>query len=736
MSNQISNSPQYSSLTTSLNGRNVMPLLQPKSHFFLQDNEFNQNEDQRFGAISDEVFNITSSISLTGAKQVFAICQGTVLIQPQTGSPDKVNLVLRPFRQPITNIPIKYFIYRGLKKSDFITTDNKIAGSETAGSGFVKYIWSEFNQFYNVTNGEVAPDFQAKYIGFPEEGSTQPEETLLDALFYKITTHTDETQTQETEETAYELPNIPRGTHLGSADGELGIDIILSTGDYQLDSDADLFQFNLAYVRAAKATIDLSAMTDAFLIKRQKEMVTRFIDVTAFYGLHANGAGQLYLGDSTTPLTGIDEIYGILDNFYAKNKTYIYIQANRQRSYDFYGNYQIAWDNANNLKIGDDVDSLLEHTFGTLGWPILEYTPTVTTAGEPTSFTLQLTTDNHNEAALYVQTGRLLSEHEENFVRRKNLLQENTDGATTKPLSLQVSSSQTNAIASFISLIYKGKRLVVEEHVSPPLPGESVKEAQLFLLKDTDDLFGLIDAQNLTQTKSNTELPSVLEECLKLVHFPDKRKNKVLSVVKTQRTTDAIKINDAENQVRTTFESIVHDLKKSNNTNTRSPSGHLDSVSSSTLQYSKERNNFYQLKFPYFFRLKSFTENDETINGLILETIDNSIPTKTILGITEEERKRLFALIQEKNLSNCRIYLHNRFNNEGDYYLSPENQYYQAFYLKIIGENTTGELKIYSLQEQITVYKIDDYTISSTDYGKWMPELNQDTQDEILITQI
>lgn len=117
---EILSNTQNQELTTSDNGRNVRPLLVSNSHFYIESsggNSFNQLESQKFGAISESQFRTTSQISFIGLKKVFAICQGQIFIVPQEGSTTKVNLILRPYRQPIRELPIKYFIYRGLKEA-------------------------------------------------------------------------------------------------------------------------------------------------------------------------------------------------------------------------------------------------------------------------------------------------------------------------------------------------------------------------------------------------------------------------------------------------------------------------------------------------------------------------------------------------------------------------------------------------------------------------------------------
>ena len=165
MPNEFENSPQYNKLTTSNSGTNVRSALQPTS-FFFTDGSYNQMADQKFGVVSSSQYRGTTKLNCTG--KIFTLCQGQIFIQPQAGN-DKVNVVLKPFKQPINQIPIKYIIYRGLDKNNFFTGEN-IAGSEDSGTEFCQYIWKEFNKFYGVEDPEEQPEFLAKFIGFPLSG--------------------------------------------------------------------------------------------------------------------------------------------------------------------------------------------------------------------------------------------------------------------------------------------------------------------------------------------------------------------------------------------------------------------------------------------------------------------------------------------------------------------------------------------------------------------------------------
>lgn len=114
-----------------------------QSHFFIESAGFPvQTEVQSFGSKTPTAFRLTSGFILpeNTTKKAFAICKGVVLLQPQAGAgnENKVNLILRPYNQPFPGLNVKYFIYRGLQKSDFFTSDSapKIIEQITATSYF------------------------------------------------------------------------------------------------------------------------------------------------------------------------------------------------------------------------------------------------------------------------------------------------------------------------------------------------------------------------------------------------------------------------------------------------------------------------------------------------------------------------------------------------------------------------------------------------------------------------
>ncbi|WP_431241143.1 hypothetical protein ACQ9BO_13535 [Flavobacterium sp. P21] len=144
-----------------------------KSHFFIESGGFPaQLPGQGFGPQSETVFNLTSRFSLGAPKKAYSICKGIVLVQPQTGNDDKVNLILRPYNQPFPGLNIKYFVYRGLQKSDFFTTDSEplIIPKNNSTSDFINKINDDFKAFYE---GQKQADgtpidipFKAEFIAY------------------------------------------------------------------------------------------------------------------------------------------------------------------------------------------------------------------------------------------------------------------------------------------------------------------------------------------------------------------------------------------------------------------------------------------------------------------------------------------------------------------------------------------------------------------------------------------
>lgn len=741
MPNNPQTSEQMQKLTTSQDGIGRVSKLQPHSHFYIQGNNFTQDTNQQFGVVNDTQFRTTATVAFSGEKNIYALCMGTVFIQPQTGNESsKVNVILRPFKQPINGLNIKYIIYRGLNKTDFFTNDSKITGSETTGSGFVQYMWKQFNKFYDVDNGGALPasGFSSDFLGYPSPTSqlaTQENNHLIDQYFFKITTFLEGADPVEDATTAYEFPIVLRGIQLGSATGTVGIDIVLNDGDYIIENDPNPFQINLEYARAASYVLDTATETDVFKKKLVKEACTKFIDIAAFYGLHANGVGKLFVDTEEAPKTAKADIAARLNGFNTKHNFYLYIQSNRQRSYNFYNNYIHSEANTNTIKIGATVDALTETTFGTNGWPIHVISQVQDPATENNTVTFQLTTDNYDEAALFMQIGELASPHEENFVRGINLLQQQPEDDTvevdfnyTQVIQITTPAIGANTIAAFSQCIYEGKKVIAQD---------AININEKVFLKDIDDVFGLINVKSSISFEQESKLPTIVNEKFQIINFINASVRKDIGIVRYQKIEDKIEIVEESTFLeRVTYETLISNITYETSSYLKTTIAGYESTKNGVYNYETKQKSFYQPKKPFYLKKILFNHNNKITTGLKVETNDESIPNKKVLGITRLESEKLKDLIEQNNLINVKIYFYDTNYNNEEYYSSIEGIEYKVYNLFVIGESINGELKFHKPAEEITIYNIKGSVYNSNEYGKAIPDELGTDEDEFLLSLI
>ncbi len=702
--------------TSSSDGNNVKATLKPVSHLFVEDTgvAFSQTDLQSFGMKSLTQFRTTSKITFSGTRKVYAICQGQIFIQPNADDPAKINLILRPYKQPINELPIKYFIYRGLNKSDFVTSDPTplFAGSETTGTDLNKNLWKQFNDFYNLdTSGDPTPSFLADYLGYPSASFVQTGSDLIDEYFFKKTEYTDVTNTVEEVSSSFELPIIPRGLYIGNANAEVGIDVVLNNGDYYYDNGTIPFKYDLDYAKSGDHVLDVSNGTTAYEEKLIKEAAINFLDIVAFYGMHANGTGKLYTNDIVTPLSTKSDVYGKLTNFYSKNTQYVYIYGNRQRSYNFY-NEHVHPDTGNNnsIAIGDSVATLTEDVFGTNGWPIH-------TLSNYETLVLQLITDNNENSALNVRIGNINSEHSNNFIYERGLLQDLEDTIVTneyytQPIELKFEEDGGAAISGFAQLIYDGITIGAYEAGVGTTLGE---------IKGIDNVFGLLGAKSFIKNITTNESNTLTGYDVQLTKFGSYDASNIFGTVKTKRINDVILEVDPNTIRRVTYETLLNSIKSSSSPYLKTTDSTFDNSVAKSEKFEIEINNYYVPTKPYWLKKMVFTDGGVSVKGLVLSHANGDITTKKMLGLTELENTELETIVITNTLNNARFYFNNLLESEEDFYLTGNNIKYRAYKLGITGEAIDGTLNIYYPASDITIYTIDELIYFSKPYTDNIP---------------
>lgn len=346
---------------------------EPISHFFTDASQLSlpvsgNIATDAFGPVlgsETTKYRTTSIVRTSGANpvKVFAICDGQVLVQPQTGDNTKVNLILKPSTSYFP-LKIKYFIYRGVNKSDLINANilKPVDNEDSNQPFFLRKLWEKFiafNQpFYDQGVISTPPDtFPAFLIGYSE--SDDPKITMEYYFTRKIN------------DNFFQIPTCSIGDHLGNFSGQIGLDIVLDYGDYGLVNQEELFKLDLAFARLKENVLDTSNIlsSTATKIKRYKENIHQFIDPAAFWGSHIE-SGTIKLFNNPAGIKTNSDIYSLLVSKYqTKNKLYLYIQGEKNRSYNYF--------EATRKVYGFDPAGKLNNVNG---WPITIEEITLTTA--------------------------------------------------------------------------------------------------------------------------------------------------------------------------------------------------------------------------------------------------------------------------------------------------------------------------------------------------------------------
>ena len=345
--------------------------LAPQSHFFVDHTAVDvQTNDITYGPVStgppadkENKFRVTSLFKASADVKAYAAVAGTVMLQrvsdeanPGAYLPDVVNLVIKPYKQPMPGFtPVKYFIYRNLRLDNFLmggsAADEKFVRAEAGASAFIQ------NQWAIHTAWNSAAPFESVKLGY--DPANQSGSAEIEGLFHR--------------QNPYEqLPFVARGDHIGDfranagADG-FGIEIILE-GDFQPGYD---------YVRKYnEVIIDVSGMPsgtaqEKFSLRLRREQVLNYIDPAAFFGLHMNTGGWLQVKDGTgnKKLTGLGVYDNVITKFATRDTLYVDIRNENGFSLNFYNEYDDGSGNA--LEVGATSASLIAQPYASNKWPLI-----------------------------------------------------------------------------------------------------------------------------------------------------------------------------------------------------------------------------------------------------------------------------------------------------------------------------------------------------------------------------
>lgn len=392
----------------------------PRSFAFAEMNQLTQPAGMGFGPISSTEFRITSSFTAAANTSAYAIVDGTVMVQ-EGGAPNLVNVVLKPLKQGLGGFtPVKYFIYRGLRRNDFIDSGNPAHVTPLNPSTNSEWIEEQYDIHQDLNGGGP---FESKSIGF--DPTNQPGGNLLDRYFFNP-------------DPDKQLPFAKKGIQLGWFDtgaGVTGIDIVLEDG---------FFKPTLNYVRSGAFILDLATAPTLFEKKAMREDLLNFLDPAAYYGMHKRKKGYVQYVQGGTHKAKGDNIYTkILAPFLSKNTLYVDIRDEVGTSYNFSGHHPAAGV-GNNIEIGISSGSLTAQTYQTQDWPLLIRSNTgspFSTPDDVNELYLKMRPDHITKPILYLEHGELMNP---DLLQREHFIEGTTLFSTGNPLTEELAFAHPN----------------------------------------------------------------------------------------------------------------------------------------------------------------------------------------------------------------------------------------------------------------------------------------------------
>lgn len=663
-------------------------------------------------------FRTTSKLNTTADEKVYAICKGNVLVVPQsgTGADDTlVNLVLKPYSQPSSRLPIKYFVYRGVKKSSILdatgSPDRLIQdNSNWSGSKMLENLWTKFKAFNNYSS-PASQVFEAKWIGYNDIPTDLSKS--LDSFFFK-------TSTDDLEETSdpnlFELPMVEEGEWIASTHTSLGLDIVLDMGDIPANESG--FSFDLTYACAPEWKFNTSTIPPGILERGYRESIIQFIDPAAFWGLHHSSEGTVTdIDTATTDHTNTAVYTHVISKFITRNRVYILIDSDRGRSYNYYGNYN----DDNNVCLKLSTDGGTNYTdlgFGATAssghkWPILYFVNDQSqTAGKDT-FSLKMLKDSFGHSLSFLMLGAMDSDNKDGFVDDAMLSDDGEVFSTKQDLFVNVHgvTSPTETISTLIRLVYHGKLLSIPTDVSSP------SEDDYFIQTRLDDFF--LPLPPLSTTTGSENVSIFRDKKIAL----DKRRMKhpdhdvITAWTFTQIQDFIISAEDGVSIIeRMSFEShVLHSFVEGSSRGRRTSSNKRTPVSDG-YSFNASRNNFYSPAPPHFISAERVVGTTDEVSGLRLNHAGGQKANKFFLGLSRSEYDTLFNIISSESLKNPRL-----FFGKGEpiqYTLPNKLNPTLKYLLGVTGETSSGDLKLYFPSQDIAVYSSDDNMYSSFLYFK------------------
>lgn len=415
-------------------------------YFFSDINGLNIQADNAFGPAADltidnvvyEQFLVTSKHTASTDINAIAVCRGQIFVQEQIGNNQLLNIVLKPLDTPPFNFPkIKYFIYKGLKKSSLVSVNN----TDVAAKGendLIDSIWRSFDK----TNQTGAPS--KTILGLQTTINALPNSAPLEEVYYSIFP-------------GVQFWNVPAGGTIGTFDKDsIGFEIILDTLFYK--PTLELARTAVTYI---KAKLLISALqSDFFEHWHDKETILNFIDPCAFFGSFYSSKLTVVIEGQLNKWKSNHLYTNLISKFFNKNKCYIDIRNEFNFSLNYFKNYGISEiDNDTFIKIKTGINVFFSDlNYYDSHWPILiiDDAGFVNNNENYQIITLQLPTGNGDNPLplIYFSKAYSSNEFEKEYSKKDKFKALNVANNYCDEFSFGLPYIDGNFMSSFVQLKY------------------------------------------------------------------------------------------------------------------------------------------------------------------------------------------------------------------------------------------------------------------------------------------
>jgi len=256
-------------------------------NYFIAPGDLSQQSDgDSYGPVGTTQFQVTSVFNGGTNPVAYAVCTGVVFIVDQSDNADRINLFLKPNLVQF-GAPIKYFIYRGLLKGDFLDAGNSYNGIRPPASDDSMFI-------QNLRKGQNTSQALNLY-------SDLTDDYFIDDLFFSD---------------QYQFAPVNQGDSIGRYDSLLayGFEIMLNE---------TFFAPTLGTARLDENIIDVSGEDDIEVAKLE---ILNYIDPAAYYGLFTQSAYSVGTNIQSPTSHSTDDIYSFISKFNTKNAVYFDIR--------------------------------------------------------------------------------------------------------------------------------------------------------------------------------------------------------------------------------------------------------------------------------------------------------------------------------------------------------------------------------------------------------------------------